>query len=204
VLSDDEVAGLWRSAPALGRCFEGFFKLLLLTGQRREEVAGLEWSELNRSAREWWLPRYRTKNAKEQLVPLSNPAIEVLDFIAGGVSWPKAGLVFTTTGRTPISGFSKAKARLDAMLASEMPSPTGSNPWRAHDIRRTLATGLQRLGVRFEVTEAVLNHVSGSRSGVAGVYQRYDWAEEKRDALDNWGSYVLKLVGEYDVCSQQS
>jgi hypothetical protein len=67
-------------------------------------------------------------------------------------------------------------------------------PWKVHDLRRTLATGFQKLGVRFEVTEAVLNHTSGSKGGVAGVYQRHDWAEEKRAALDAWASHVDRLV----------
>lgn len=102
----------------------------------------------------------------------------------------RRGLVLTTTGKTPVSGFSPAKARLDAAIlaiarkvaleAGEDPEDVTLEPWRLHDARRTLATGLQRLGVRFEVTEAVLNHVSGAKSGIAGVYQRHDWKAEKR------------------------
>ena len=68
-------------------------------------------------------------------------------------------------------------------------------PWNVHDLRRTVATGLQRLGVRLEVTEAVLNHISGSRGGIAGVYQRHDWAAEKRAALDSWGAHVSAVIG---------
>lgn len=193
VLDDQELAAFWRSTPQLGPIFDVYFKLLLLTAQRREEVAGLDWAELDRAKREWWLPRYRTKNGKEQLVPLSDLAVEVLDGRAGGAEWPTAGLVFTTTGKTPISGFSKAKSRLDAQMDEQLSREPGKHPWRAHDLRRTVATGLQRLGVRFEVTEAILNHVSGSRSGIAGVYQRYDWAAEKREALQKWADYAASL-----------
>jgi integrase len=118
--------------------------------------------------------------------------VECIDRLAGGADWPARGLVFSTNQRTPISGFSKAKNRVDekmrALLGTEL------KPWRTHDLRRTVATGLQRLGVRFEVTEAVLNHVSGSKSGVAGVYQRHDWKEEKRSALEGWGRHVEGLL----------
>jgi integrase len=165
--------------------------MLILTAQRREEVAGMDWLELSQTDRLWTLPGSRTKNARPQLVPLSSAAIEILDGLAGDEGWPKGGLVFSTTGRTPVSGFTKPKRRIDDFVANAVPE---SPPWRVHDIRRTVATGLQRLGVRFEVTEAVLNHVSGARGGIAGVYQRYDWAEEKRAALDAWSNHVLRAA----------
>ncbi len=110
---------------------------------------------------------------------------------AGGAVWPQSGYILTTTGRTPVSGISKAKVALDAAMSSE---GRQVDQWRLHDIRRTVATGLQRLGVRFEVTEAVLNHVSGSKGGVAGVYQRHDWADEKRSALEAWAGHVERLM----------
>jgi integrase len=194
VLSDEELALLWKGTEQLGAPFGPLFKLLILTAQRREEVAGMDWSELDRSAALWTLPGYRTKNGKPQLVPLGRLAIDVLDAIAGATEWPREGYVFSTTGKTPVSGFSKAKRRLDEIMTGDLASRFSS--WRAHDIRRTVATGLQRLGVRFEVTEAVLNHVSGSRSGVAGVYQRYDWADEKRHALNAWAEMVGSLGTE--------
>jgi hypothetical protein len=100
-----------------------------------------------------------------------------------------------------VSGFSKAKRRLDELMKAEIAS---FEPWRAHDIRRTLATGLQRLGIRFEVTEAVLNHVSGSRSGIAGVYQRYDWANEKREALSSWANHVVSLIKPSPAADEKS
>jgi len=95
----------------------------------------------------------------------------------------KLALIFPGERGTPFSGWSKAKSALD--------TTSGVSGWWLHDLRRTLATGLQRLGVRLEVTEAVLNHLSGSRAGVVGIYQRHDWAEEKRAALDAWSAHLL-------------
>ncbi len=192
VLSDEELALLWGNTNLIGPPFGPLFRLLILTGQRREEVAGMGWSELDRASASWLIPAFRTKNRKAQLVPLSASAIEVLDGMACPNGWPRMGFVFSTTGKTPVSGFSKAKRRLDELMKADLENRF--LPWRAHDIRRTLATGLQRLGVRFEVTEAVLNHVSGARSGVAGVYQRYDWAIEKRAALDSWARHLNSLA----------
>jgi len=191
VLDDRELGALWKAIETLRYPFEHFFRLLVLTGQRREEVAQMDWSELSRDDAMWILPAARTKNSKPNLVPLSDPAIEILDGVAGSSQWPCRGFVFSTTGRTPVSGFTKPKQRIDERMRAE----TGAElpAWRAHDIRRTVATGLQRLGVRFEVTEAVLNHVSGSKSGIAGVYQRYDWAAEKRTALAAWADHVLQV-----------
>ena len=168
-------------------------RLLMVTGQRREEVAGLDWKELDRSAAEWVIPAARSKNGKAHTVPLSQLALDQLDALAGDGEWPKKGLVFTTTGKTPASGHSRAKERIDRLMI-ELLDGADLEPWRIHDLRRTTATGLQRLGVRFEVTEAVLNHVSGSRSGVAGVYQRHSWKDEKRDALKAWAAHVERIL----------
>jgi integrase len=188
VLSDEELAALWQATGSIGHPFGPLFRLLILTGQRREEVAGMDWSELDRETASWLIRSYRTKNRKAQLVPLSGVAVEIVDKLADDQEWPRSGYLFSTTGKTPVSGFSKAKRRLDELMAELLDERF--SPWRAHDVRRTVATGLQRLGIRFEVTEAILNHVSGSRSGVAGVYQRYDWAFEKRGALDAWAAHV--------------
>ncbi len=207
VLSDDELVTIWNAAGTLGHPFGPFFQMLLLTGQRREEVAALEWGELQRDAALWTLPAARAKNGVAQLVHLTDAVIEILDGMpgvtraAGKVKWPRKGFVFTTNSKTPVSGYSKAKARLDKAIDDLRQAAVGEEaeiepfaPWRVHDLRRTLATGLQRLGVRFEVTEAVLNHVSGAKSGVAGVYQRHDWRDEKRAALDAWGRHVAGLL----------
>jgi integrase len=179
-------------------------RLLILTGARREEVAALDWSELDYGAQIWVLPPSRSKNGVSARQPLSTLAVAELDTISNrqgkSAGWPKAGLVFSTTGHTSVSGYSRAKARLDRAVATlaEKDEVSPPPPWRLHDLRRTLATGLQRLGVRFEVTEAVLNHVSGSKGGVAGVYQRYDWATEKAVAVQAWADHVTGLLTEVD------
>ena len=208
VLDDDELVTIWRASETLGYPFGPYYLLLILTGQRREEVAGLEWSELQRKGALWTLPAARAKNSVVQLVHLTDAAIEKLDGMpgvkrAGGkVSWPTKGFVFSTNGKTSVSGYSKAKARLDAAIEKLRVEEAGEGarkpvpfkPWRVHDLRRTLATGMQRLGVRFEVTEAVLNHISGAKAGVAGIYQRHDWRDEKRVALEAWGRHVAGLL----------
>lgn len=198
VLSDDELRLVWLGAQALGHPFGTLVQFLIATGQRREEAAGMDWRELDRNAVEWSIPAGRAKNGTAHSIPLSVAATGLLAARAvGNEDWPKKGLIFTTTGTTPVSGFSRAKARLDETIAT-LNDGEALEPWRVHDLRRTLATGLQRLGVRFEVTEAVLNHVSGSRSGVAGVYQRHDWKQEKRDALDAWARHVEGVVTRAD------
>ena len=194
VLTDDELAVIWAGCEELGFPFGPLFRLLLLTGQRRDEVASLDWRELKRSERLWTLPATRAKNNKHHLVPLSAMVVAVLNEIGGGTSWPERGLVFSTNGKMPPSGFSKAKRRLDDYMKVAASAEHPFEPWRLHDLRRTVATGLQRLGVRFEVTEAVLNHVSGSRGGIAGVYQRHDWREEKCAALDVWSRWIAAVL----------
>ena len=200
VLSDTELAVVWRAASRLGFPFGPMVHLLIWTGARREEVAAMDWSELDQGMATWSLPAARSKNAQAAENPLSSAAVAVLDELAirtgGGGRWPRSGFVFSTTGRTSVSGYSRAKRRLDKVLATiaseeDLPKP---EPWRLHDLRRTLATGLQRLGVRLEVTEAVLNHVSGSRSGIVGIYQRHNWKDEKRTALDAWADHVSRLL----------
>jgi len=206
VLNDEELRLAWLATKAIPYPFGPFFRLLTGTGQRREEVAELNWSELNRGRAEWNLPSERAKNSEASIIALSPLMVAELDALADGETWPRRGLVFTTNGKTPISGFSKAKARWEQAIvdltAKEAETANGEPvqlaPWRVHDLRRTLATGLQRLGVRFEVTEAVLNHVSGSKSGVAGVYQRHDWLLEKASAMEAWATHIEGLLTKED------
>jgi len=198
VLSDDELVALWRACDDIGPPFGPFVRVLILTAARRDEVAGMAWDELDTDAAVWTLPPERAKNNVAHVVPLPAPALDAitsrprLSYRTEAGKLADSPFVFTTTGKAPLSGFSKAKTRLDAAMAGHMGADVA--PWRLHDIRRTAATGLQRLGVRLEVTEAILNHVSGSRAGVAGVYQRHHWQEEKRTALDAWTRHVLALV----------
>ena len=210
VLSDDELSAVWNAAGGMTYPFGPMLRLLAITGQRREEVAGLTWAELDQTSATWTLPATRAKNRQAHIVPLSPLAVGIVDGLArlltnaigAKLRWPRKGLVFSTTGKTAVSGFSKAKARLDRTITEaeqKRAKDAGEEPelveaWRLHDLRRTLATGLQRLGVRFEVTEAVLNHVSGAKGGVAGVYQRHDWKDEKRVALMAWSDHLARIV----------
>ena len=168
VLSDDELILTLRATQTAPLVWGVFFRLLVLTGQRRSEVSDMMWDELDRNAAVWTIPPARAKNGKAHLVPLTGAAVEQLDLAAGGQVWPKQGYVLTTTSRSAVSGISKAKAALDVAITG-LNEGAAIAQWRIHDIRRTVDTGLQRLGVRFEVTEAVLNHVSGAKGGVAGV-----------------------------------
>jgi integrase len=214
VLSNSELANVWKAAEDLGHPYSHVVRLLILTGQRRNEVAGMKWDELSREAALWIVPGARAKNSVTTEMPLSPPAVAILDRVYRTVkglnddteikAWPKTGLVFTTTGKTPVSGHSRAKGRLDRLILKALRKEAkelGSDPeevrledWRFHDLRRTLATGLQRFGVSREVTEAVLNHVSGSISGIARVYQRHDYKAEKRAALDHWARHVEEIA----------
>jgi integrase len=185
VLSDDELARVWRAAANAAYPFGHAIQLLILTGQRREEVGAMQWSEIDFTTRVWTLPAARAKNNVEHVVPLSEAALSLLRNLP---RFGRAGFVFTTTGATAISGWSRAKQQLDNASAVA--------DWTIHDLRRTVATGLAGLGVAMPVVEKILNHVSGSFGGVAGVYQRFAFADEKREALDKWAARVAGIVGE--------
>jgi integrase len=182
VLDDKELRKIWIATGELGHPHTGIVRLLILTGQRRNEIAGLRWSEIDLEERALHLPGARTKNARAHDVSLSAQALAL---VAGLPRLVDADHVFTVR-RKPVVNFSHMKERLDAA--------SGVTDWTLHDLRRTVASGLQRLGVRLEVTEAVLNHRSGSTAGIVGVYQRHDYADEKRDALARWADYVDALV----------
>ena len=195
-LSDQELARIWEHAPKTHHCFGPIVRLLIVTGQRREEVSSLSWEELEQFERMWTLPGDRAKNGEPNRIPLNELAVAVLDAVAGKSTWPRRGKVFSTSTGGGFTGYHKGKEKLDRMVAEDGGDPIA--PWRLHDLRRTLATGFQRLGVRFEVTEAVLNHVGGSRAGVAGIYQRHDWKAEKREALDLWNNHVVSILAKAD------
>jgi integrase len=186
VLSDDELRRVWAAADKFGGTFGPLVKLLALTGQRRAEVAGIRWDELDLDTRLWTLPPARTKNNQLHEVPLSKAALAVLQNVPRTASSP---FVLTTNGgASPASGYSKNKRRLDALLPADMPA------WRLHDLRRTCASGLARLAINLPVIEKVLNHTSGSFAGIVGVYQKHSFADEKRAALEAWGNFVAALV----------
>jgi integrase len=211
VLSDEELSLAVRAADTLGAPFGPLYRLIFMTGQRRDECAAASWQEFNREAAIWTLLADRTKNGEAHIVPLAPALVSILDRLAGQEGaeepkWPRRGLLFSTErGKEHVKGYSRAKARLDTAIAElavedaekagDGAKPVQVGPWRIHDARRTLATGFQRLGIRFEVTEAVLNHVSGaSRSGIAAVYQRHNWADEKRAALYAWAEHIERLL----------
>ncbi len=187
VIADEELAAIWQA------CRDGDYgrivHLLILTGQRRDEVGDMRWSELDLARGLWTIPRERTKNGLPHEVPLSSVALEILR------STPhreERGFVFGE-GQGGFSGWSKSKARLDTRITI-----VGSmiRPWRLHDLRRTAATRLSEHGTLPHVVEAVLNHISGHKAGVAGIYNRATYAKEKRDALDRWAKHVLELIRE--------
>ncbi|CAM3050685.1 Tyrosine recombinase XerC [Methylobacterium mesophilicum] len=184
VLTDSELTAVWRACPPV-EDFGRIVRLLILTGQRRDEVAGIRWEEIDLDAALWRLPANRTKNKRSHEVPLSPQAAAIL------VEAPRiAGRPFAFgAGAGPFSGFSKAKGRLDERVAF-------AEPWRVHDLRRTAATGMARLGASVEAVEKALNHTSGTFRGIVGVYQRHDYAAEKREALNRWAEYVERLSGD--------
>jgi integrase len=190
VLSDAEVAALWHVLEREGQPFGPAIKILLLTGQRRNEVFEAERSEFDLDKQVWTIPASRAKNGVAHLVPLSSPVLALIKDLLGRDVSEKLIPARGNWDAGP-SGFSKAMTRIRAALEEEI--GTKVSHWTLHDLRRTVATGLQRLGVRLEVTESVLNHVSGSRSGIVGVYQRHNYFEEKKAALAAWSKEVKRL-----------
>lgn len=206
VLSDDEIRWLWQACDSAGHPFGPLIKLLLVTAQREEEVGGLVHGEMALSASppSWTIPSRRAKNGREQFVPLSGLALDIiadLPRIAG-----RKGYLFTTTGETPVSGYSRTKDRLThkmLRIAQAEAEKRGDDPdevaiphWTLHDLRRTAATGMQRLGQPIEVVEAVLNHKSGKVRGVAAIYGRHSYGAEKQRALEAWARFLEGVVTE--------
>src|SRR5262249_21586994 len=157
-------------------------RLLVLTGQRRGEIAGLTWSEIDLDKQLISLPRERVKNNRAHEIPLSPQAVAVIEAL------PRTGEHLFSLGRHPINGFARAKERFDRLCPVK--------DWVLLDLRRVAASGMAKLGVNLPVIEKVLNHVSGSFAGVAGVYQRHDFAGEKRAALEKWGAHVESIVSD--------
>ncbi len=161
----------------------------------------MAWSEVDLDAGIWRLPRERAKNDRAHEVPLSQAALGILT-ATPGINGSQ--FIFTTTGERPASGFSKAKKRLDARmteLAQEMikdgaveKAASRVATWTLHDLRRTAATGMARLNTAPHVVDRILNHVSGTIHGVAAVYNRHAYLDERKAALEAWGRYVEGLV----------
>jgi integrase len=180
VLTDAELAAIWKAAPDddYGR----IVKLLMLTGQRRDEIGALRWSEIDFDAKLIALSSTRTKNGIEHRIPLSGEAIAILK---GCVR--HRDLLFGL-GPNGFAAWSRKKLELDRAC--------NIKGWTIHDLRRTAATGIADLGVQPHVIEAVLNHISGHKAGVGGIYNRSTYAAEKRDALDKWANHIRVILAQ--------
>ncbi len=196
VLDDAELVAFWRACDVIGWPWGPGFQLQLLTATRRGEVFGASWAEIEGDS--WTIPADRSKNGRAHFVPLSGPAMDIL------ASLPRleGTLIFPATRlhragddplrSRPVSGFSKAWPRLVKAMAAELGATPA--PFRPHDLRRTAATRMQALGVGVTVVEAVLNHVSGTRAGIVGTYQRHAYASEKRHALARWAEELSRIL----------
>jgi integrase len=185
VLTDAELVALWRACEG-DTPFGPALQILILTGARRAEVSEMRWSELDVDGTEWKLPPARTKNGRPHTLPLAPQARRI---IAAMPMIDGSDYVFTTNRRNPITGgWHKVKDRISRRAGIDPRS------WTLHDLRRTAAGGLQRLGIRVEVIERALNHVSGVYRGVAGIYQVDPLADEVRVALERWADHVEQLV----------
>ncbi|WP_108813251.1 tyrosine-type recombinase/integrase [Loktanella sp. Alg231-35] len=186
-----EIRLIWQATFAMGDIWGPFLRLLILTAQRRGEVLGLAWSEIDFPGARIVKPGSQTKNGKEHITHLSEPAFNELVSLKSLLEvagQPASGLIFTTTGRTPISGVSKAKARLDKLLVDDV------EPWRLHDIRTSFSTAMAEAGVPESVADRVLNHsaVGSAPSAVARVYNRAELLPQRASALDRWASMITQ------------
>ncbi len=197
VLTDAEIGEIWRAAGKLAQPWGAYFQVLLLTLQRKSEVAGMRWAELSADGHIWTVPAARAKNKKAHIVHLAAPVREAL---AAVPRLEGSRLVFTTAGKVPIADFTKALDALRAEIAKERAeAPAGdgqgaapSVPWTMHDFRRTGVTVLAGLGFAPHVADRLLNHVQGAIKGVAAVYQRQEFLPERERAMTAWAEYVLR------------
>ncbi|MDC0114006.1 integrase arm-type DNA-binding domain-containing protein [Planktomarina temperata] len=194
VLNDDELRWFWLACIELGFPWGFLGQILLLTGQRLGEVGGITCDEIQGEM--WTMAGGRTKNGRSHDVPLSSVAMNLLTKIQDFEN--PSQLLFTTTGYTPLSGFHKGRnhiaQRMCEIASREMGVEVDVPHWTFHDLRRTAATGMARIGVPVRVTEAILNHVSGTASGIVSVYQKHDYALEKQDALYAWAEFVIQVT----------
>jgi len=183
VLTDNELAAIIAAARKAPWPYGGIVEFLALTGQRREEVVQASPGEIDAEARTWCIPAHRSKNGKAHIVHLSEPAWAVIsEHLTGNYIFP------TSTGRH-FQAYSQSKRLLDELC--------GIRGWRLHDLRRTIVSGMARMGIPPHVADKILNHQSGTISGVAAVYQRHDFLAERKDALDQWSAHVTNLVSQF-------
>jgi integrase len=181
VLDDSELADIFLAARTMPMPYSGIVQVLALTGQRLQEVTQMAWAEIDTRTRTWCLPSSRTKNGKAHLVHLSDPVWTIVERM------PRTHpIVFPTSGKRHLQSFTKAKRELDRLA--------GVSGWWLHDLRRTVVSGMARLGVPPHVADKILNHQGETISGVAAVYQRHEFLDERKDALERWGDHVSKIV----------
>jgi integrase len=221
VLTDDEIRCFWLACADLGWPFAPLFRLLLLTAQRRDEVSGMTFTEIDPERRLWTIPREKAKNDRAHEVALSDQVLEVFAEVKETrgriVEFKGSPFIFTTNGKSPATGFSRAKEKLDTRmeklaraarglpeddgvyrdtlkLAADEDLPRLIPPFVLHDLRRTAASGMARLNIAPHVVDRVLNHSSGTIRGVAAVYNRFEYLNERRAALEAWGRYIDNLL----------
>jgi integrase len=191
----DEVRWFWKATDTLSEPFGTLLKLLLLTGCRLNELAGLRTEEVSDDLGTLRIPAERVKNHKSFEVYLAEQAVKLLASVKpldGCTHW------FSTNGKTQLSGWSKIKRQLDQAMLELARAERGDDfaipSWRIHDLRRTASTGMHSIGVPPHVVEAALNHVSGHRGGVAGVYNQEQYSIEKKAAWARWAGHVQAVV----------
>jgi integrase len=215
VLTPAELRAIW-SATAELTGYDAIVRLLMLTGARRLEVGGMARDELDRERALWVVPAARTKSAREHEVPLSRQALAIIDEFP---DLPKRPYLFGRGGRTPFSGWSRSKERLDERIARHRaeqrlgrPLQNGEKPqdkdrleaWTLHDLRRSLVTHMadrEELGIEPHIIEAVVGHASGHKSGVAGTYNRAAYREQKKVALQRWADWLEAVVKDQKLAS---
>ena len=184
VMLNCELQTIWKAAVTIGYPFGPIVQVLMFTAQRRGEVSAMMWKDVDIKEKIWTIPGERTKNGKPHTVPLTVAVIKIIAEI------PRASspFVFPARGKPeqPYSGYSKGKRNLDAV--AEL------HDWTLHDLRRTAATGMARNGIAPHVVERVLNHASGTFAGVAGIYNRFNYLPEMREALERWSEHVEKIT----------
>ena len=191
VLEADEIRLFWEGTEQLGWPFEPLFKLLLITAQRRDEVGSIAWDEIDIEKSRWAIPATRSKNSKAHIVHLSSLAISIIE------SLPRlsGSLVFSTTGTSAVSGYSTAKARVDEYMRAKL-NGVRLPGWTLHDLRRTATTIMaEELKIAPHVVDKILNHTAGTISGVARVYNRAEYLDERKAALEAWARWLEALLG---------
>ena len=190
ILRDEEIVLFWKACEAIGYPYGTYFQFLLLSAQRRTEVSDMTFEEIEGD--DWIIPAARAKNGIKHRVPIT-PAMNSLLQLSGR----DTGYVFTVTGEYPVNNLGRAATRLKKKMAemSDLKSSVAVEEWKPHDLRRTAASGMARCGVFQEVIERVQNRVSGKFAGVAGIYNRYEYEKEKREALEKWADRIFHIIG---------